>query len=492
MGNSIVKKGLNKYKSLPVQVRASFWFLICSFLQKGISFLTTPIFTRLLSTAEYGQYTVFYSWLDFTSIFVSLRLYYGVFVQGLVKYEDDRSAFASSMQGLELTLCTAWTIVYLCAKDFWNDLLNLTTVQMLFMLILIWTAGAFRFWAAEKRNEFKYRALVILTIVTTVAKPVLGIIFVIKAEDKVTARIFAVVLVEVAAYVWLFFIQMIRGKTFFSAKYWKHSLAFAIPLIPHYVSQTVLSSADRIMIREMIGLSEAGIYGLAYAISNVMNIFNTALIQTMEPWIFHKIKANKASDIAKVAYPALIGVAAVNLLLIAFSPELVSIFAPKSYYNAIWIIPPVAMSVYFIFSYDLFASFQFYYEKKVFIMAGSIFGAVLNIILNYIFLQVFGYYAAAYTTFVCYLLYAVGHYLFMTKICKDYLEGIKVYDSKHVALISGTFILTDFIFLLTYKNAIIRYLIILAFVVLAVVFRERIIRSAKMIMAIRSRKQQDV
>ena len=64
---------LEKYHSFPVQVRASFWFLICSFLQRGISTLTTPIFTRLLSTAEYGQFNVFNSWLSILCVFITLN-----------------------------------------------------------------------------------------------------------------------------------------------------------------------------------------------------------------------------------------------------------------------------------------------------------------------------------------------------------------------------------------------------------------------------------
>ena len=44
----------SKYRSLSVQAKAALWFTICSFLQKGISFITVPIFTRLMSTEEYG------------------------------------------------------------------------------------------------------------------------------------------------------------------------------------------------------------------------------------------------------------------------------------------------------------------------------------------------------------------------------------------------------------------------------------------------------
>jgi O-antigen/teichoic acid export membrane protein len=133
----MLSKAWNKYKRFPVQVRASFWFLICSFLQKGISVITTPIFTRLLSTAEYGQYSVFDSWLKIVTIFVSLHLYSGVYIQGLVKFSDDRKRYSSSLQGLTLLLCVGWTVVYLLFHEYWNRLFTLTTVQMLAMLVMI-------------------------------------------------------------------------------------------------------------------------------------------------------------------------------------------------------------------------------------------------------------------------------------------------------------------------------------------------------------------
>ena len=100
---STIKKFIVKYRGLPVPVKASFWFLISAFLQKGISVISTPIFTRLLSTAEYGQYNVFNSWLGIVTVFVTLQLYSGVFTQGMVKFEDRKYQYASSLQGLCLT-----------------------------------------------------------------------------------------------------------------------------------------------------------------------------------------------------------------------------------------------------------------------------------------------------------------------------------------------------------------------------------------------------
>ncbi len=455
-----MKKIILKYKSFPVQVKASFWFLICSFLQKGISMITTPIFTRLLSTAEYGEFNVFNSWYSIAFIFVSLSLSSGVYTQGLVKYDRQRKIFSSSLQGLTLTLVVLWTVIYLVFKEFWNNLFSMSTTLMLAMLVMIWTSSAFGFWAAEQRVNYKYRALVVITLVVSIAKPVLGILLVTHSDDKVTMRILGLVLVEVIGYTWCGVVQIIRGKKFFSKQFWIYALSYNLPLIPHYLSQMILNNSDRIMINDMVGSDAAGIYSLAYSLAMIMTLFNNALGQTISPWMYQKIKEKKIGDIAPVAYLSIAVVIVVNMLLIAFAPEAVRIFAPKSYYEAIYCIPPVAMGVLFLYSYDLFAKFAFYYERTTMIMLASIGGAILNIVLNYIGIKMFGYIAAAYTTLICYIAFDIFHYVLMTKICKKYLDDVKPYNTKLLIGIAILFILMGFVLMSTYRLPIIRYSII--------------------------------
>lgn len=470
-----IHKTIKKYNHLPVQLKAAFWFLICSFLQKGISMLTTPIFTRMLTTAEYGQYNVFNSWLGIIGIFVTLRISYGVFSQGLVKFEQDRNVFCSSLQGLATTLVLFWTVIYLLFRNFWNGVFSLSTVQMLCILLLTWCSTAFECWAAEQRVEYKYRMLVIVTLLVSVIKPLIGIVFVALANDKVTARILGLVLVELVGYVGLFASQVKRGKRIYSGKYWKYALAFNIPLVPHYLSQVVLSSSDRIMISSMVGDSQAGIYSLAYSLSSIMQLFNTALMQTISPWIYQKIKDQKIKEIEPIAYISIAFIAAVNLLLILFAPEAVAIFAPKTYREAIYVIPPVAMSVFFMYSYDLFAKFAFYYEKTQMIMTASCIGAALNVALNYVFIQKYGYVAAGYTTLACYIIYAIAHYAMMNMVCKKFCGGIKPYKGAYIGGIAVLFLVFGFVLLSTYDYVLIRYGLIVVAIIFTVLNRKKIV-----------------
>ncbi len=485
----MLKKMVNKYQHLPVQVKASLWFLICGFLQRGISTLTTPVFTRLLSTSEYGQYNVFNSWLSIITVFVTLNLCSGVYTQGLVKFEEERDIYSSSLQGLTLTLVLIWTVIYLSFYKFWNEVFSLTTVQVLAMLLMIWLSSAFNFWAREQRVDFKYQKLIIITILVSLAKPILGIILVVLADDKVTARILGIALVEVIGYIGLFMSQMLKGKKFYSRKYWKYALKFNVPLVPHYLSMSVLSGADRIMIERMVGTDEAGIYSLAYSVSLIMTIFNTALVQTIEPWIYKKIKTQEVKDISKIAYPAFIFIAVMNAMLMLFAPEIIAIFAPSSYYEAIWIVPPVAMGVYFMFAYNLFAEFEFYYEKTNYIAVATVLGAVANIVLNIIFINIFGYIAAGYTTLVCYILYAIFHYSFMRKICAKKLNNIQPYSTKIILLITLMFMAIGFFILFLYNNYIVRYLFIIISIIVLIINRKVIIEYIQTLVSIKKEKK---
>lgn len=470
----MIKQVHRKYKILPTQARASFWFLICSFAQKAISTITSPLFTRLLSPEEYGQFTVFSSWYSILSIVIALCLSAGMYTQSLVKFSDCRMQYTSSMQGLTLTLVCFWTAVYLLFHSFWNCLFGLTTVQMLAMLLMIWTSSVVGFWSARQRVEYRYRSLVIVTLLVSVAKPVVGIFCVTHAEDKVTARILGIALVELTAYTGLFISQMRRGKTFFNEYFWKRALVLAIPLIPHYLAQTLLGSADRIMIKEMVGERAAGTYGLAYSISLVMTMFNSALMQALGPWIYKKIEEHQESDMTSINYLSLVLIASVNLALIALSPEVVSVFAPPSYHEAIWVIPTVAMSTVFTFSYDWIAAFAFYYEKTRFISVASVISALLNILLNAIFIPIFGYYAAGYTTLVCYIVYATAHYFSMRKICNKFSHNANWINWRILLVIYTGFMICGFCLMGCYNHPVVRYGIVCIPLIAMIAFRKRI------------------
>lgn len=471
---STIKK---KYIEMSKPTKAALWFVVCGFMQKGISTLTTPIFTRLLSTSEYGIYSTFNAWLDLLTIFVTLKLGSSVYMQGLVKYEDDRPRYTSSLLGLATTTTFVAFIIYLLFRSFINEVLGFNTLLIICMFIMMWTTLSFDFWSSLQRVNFEYRKLIIITIIVTVAKPALSILGIyLFPSAKVEARIVAITFVEIVCYSFLYFSLIGRGKVFYEHNYWKYAVAYNLPLIPHFLSQTILNQSDRIMINNMVGLEPAGIYSLAYNISMIMLIFNTAINNTMNPWIYRNIKDKTIEKIGKASYPLFVFVACINIVLILTAPEIISIFAPASYREAIYVISPVAMAVYFRFTYVFFASFELYFEKTRWTMYASLVGAILNLVLNYLFIPKYGYIAAAYTTLFCYIVYSVMHYCMMVRTCNLYLEGNRPYDLRILLIVTLCFLIAGFLIMSIYEYAVIRYIFFFLLVIIAFVNRKKIVK----------------
>ncbi len=473
-------KLLKKYEALSIPVRASIWFVFCNFIQKGMSVITVPIFTRILTTPEYGELNVYNSWYTIISILVALGMANGMHLQGLVKFSDKRDTFTSAILGLTTVLVVAWAGVYFVFASFWNGLLELTTPQMIALLINIWTGAVFALWANAERVEYRYKALVAVTLISSLAKPIVEILMVCSFEDKVTAKVYGTVIVELVTYIWLFFEKLKKGSCFFSADIWKYSLGFCIPLVPHYLSQTLLNQADRIQIKKLLGEEEAGVYSLAYSVSLVLSILVTALNQSVTPWIFVKIKEKKEREIARTVYMLMLFVAAVSIMLIVLAPEIVFIFAPDEYKDGIWCIPPVTIGIFYTFCYSMYVKFAFYYEKKGYLVIATFSSAVLNIVLNHLLIPRFGFIAAGYTTMICYIFYSLFHYVYMMIICRDCCDGRYPYDGRILIMIQGGFTIAGLLITFFYRYALIRYGIVAALLLVLVLKRRDIIDMMKM------------
>ena len=463
-----------KYKQMSIPVKASLWYTICNVINKSIALLSTPIFTRILTEEQYGTFTIFQSWFSILIIFTSLNVFLGGYQKGLILFRDDIKKFTSSQLGLKHIITFFWFCIYFVKRDFWSNAFGLSKKLMLAMFLELLLMPALELWSSQQRFDFKYKKYVCLTLAMTVMSIGGGVVGVLCSEHKLEARVYSDALSKSLFSGVLFVLIFLAGKCFFSKKYWKYSLVFNLPLIPHYLSNYVLNQSDRVMIGKMVGNTQAAYYSVAYTISTMMIMITTAINNSLTPYIYKSLEKDRRKDIKNSTKPILFLVAGLCLLTMAFAPEVIRIFAGKRYLDAIYVIPPISASVFFIFLYSLFSNIEYYYQKTGLIAFATCMSAVLNLVLNFIFIQIFGYYAAGYTTLVCYICLSVFHYVFFKKVLK--LQNIKtdIYDIKIVLLLSGVVLIGMLIMVLTYEWIIVRYAILLATIVLAYVFKNKI------------------
>lgn len=471
----ITRRGpVSTYRSMPLAARAAFWFAVSGVVQRGLSMLTMPIFTRLMSTEQYGLYSLYNSWLQVLTVVVTLRLTYAVFNKGMSKYPDDRDSYTSTMQGLTSIIGLVCLAVYLVMREWVNALTGLSTLITLAMFCEVLLTPAISFWMARVRYDFEYKPIVLVSLLMAAGNAVLGVLAVLLSEDKASARILSAVLVQVAIGAVLYVRNLKHARPRFVSEHARFALVFNLPLLPHYLSMYALDSFDRIMVAKMVGLSAAALYGVAYNIGLIMKIVTDSISNALVPWQYRKLASGDLQAVEKRWYPVLLFVGVLVTAFIAVAPELVAVLGGSRYADAIYVIPPVAVSIPFILAYTMFANVELHYDANKFMMYGSVVAAVANVGLNYVLIPQFGYLAAAYTTLFCYFGLAVAHYVYMDHVVRTNTSGRRVLHPGRLLSVSGGLILAAGVLTAMYEFTVVRYAMVLAAGVVLVVKRDEV------------------
>lgn len=475
---SRIMKIKERYRTLSIAAKAGIWFVICSVIQKSFSLITTPVFTRLLTKEEFGIYSVYLSWLQVFTIVCTFRLDFGVFNKGMTKYHNNKEDYTSSMQGITTLLTIIAFLIYLLFQKQINQITELSTVITLFLFLEMLFTPALNFWMIRQRYDFQYRGVVFVTVVMSAANFLTGLAAVVCLKDKGFARILSCVIVQACFGLIFYLVNLSKSKKIWKWEYIKFAIIFNLPLIPHYFSSYILDQSDRIMIQKMCGLESAALYSVAYNAGLITKIIVNSINNALIPWQYRKLEKGQYKGVARQMQSASIMMAFAFLIFIAFGPELIKVMASEKYYDAVYVIPPVAASMFFVFLYSVFCNIEFFYDANKAAMIISTIGAAVNILLNYYCIPRFGYAAAGYTTLFCYLLFAGMHYVYVNKVVKANI-GSSLFSTSDLLPVSLIFLILASVISVFYGNWIIRYLFIWGLIVTGVIKRNYLINILK-------------
>ena len=195
------KSIIEMYRGIPIQAKASIWFVLCSVVQKGLAFLTTPIFTRIMSAEEYGVVSVYNSWISILTVVLTLQLATGVYNKAMIRYEHQRNEYTSSILVLTTLMLLFWLGVYLLFSKKISGLLGMSSDLTVMLFIDMIFSEAMSLWTIRNKFEFEYKNVVVYTLLSTFLSTV-GSVFAVFLfpQHKSYARICTTVLVHVLVY----------------------------------------------------------------------------------------------------------------------------------------------------------------------------------------------------------------------------------------------------------------------------------------------------
>jgi len=353
------------------------------------------------------------------------------------------------------------------------------------MFLELTATPAISFWTIRRRYEYIYRPIVILTLLMLLLNTISGIISVCTFKEKGYARIISAILVNFAFGTIVFFINLRSARRIFVWDYAKFAILFNLPLIIHYLSIYILDQFDKIMVQKIVSIEAAAIYGVAYSAGMMMKIFTQSLHQTMVPWQYNKLKKQEFSDIDNNLFMLLLTMSGIMVCFSLCAPEIMLVLGGKKYVEARYLIAPVALGMIYSFAYSSFASIEFYYDINRFTMYISMGAAILNLILNFVGIKMYGYTAAAWTTAVCYLIMSISHYLYMNYSIKTRKKTDLGFNTKRLAILAAAIFGITIGIVLLYPYITIRYFCFVAIVIGIISNRKKIVSAYKQMRSIK-------
>ena len=434
-------------------LKSGIWYTASNFLIRSIGFITTPIFTRILTKAEFGAFNNYASWLSIITIFVTLNLE-STLISARYDYKDRFDEYILSVLSLSSISAAIWFIVVNVFSNRISSFLGLDMAYVNAMLLYLVFLPAVNLFQARERYYFEYKKTVITSLIISIGTALLSVLLVQSMNNRLTGRIIGSVIPTVVLGVTFYVFFINKGKRI-KIEYWKYALPVCLPYIPHLLSMTLLNSTDRVMIDKWCGSEATALYSLAYNCGAIVTLLLTSMNSAFAPWLGEKIAENRTDEIRKFSkiYISAFVLLAIGIMLV--SPEVLWILGGESYMEAIYVMTPVSMGCICQFLYTLFVNVEQFKKKTLGMAFASALAAIVNLTLNYMFIPKIGYLAAAYTTLVGYLCLLCIH---MYLVYRLKLNNVYSYRFVWGAVFVG--LCAMILITLTYSMPVLRYIAI--------------------------------
>ena len=386
----------NRRYRLVLPARASFWYTAAAMLERGIGFIFTPLFTRLLTPEEYGLYPLYTSFMSLFTVFITLELSGSIVYRGIAKFKAREREFMRACLGLMSLSALLFGVGLVAMGNFLSKLTGLTLPILSFLVIQVYLNGIVNLYTARERYYYRYRSAIMPNLAISILAPVLAFIMIRFFDVGAPSRIYAYLVITLAVAIPLA-AAIMQGGLLFSREALKFVIRCSIPLLPHFIAASVSVQAGRAIVGVFRGEGELAVYSVVFSMGFVFSLISGGISSSLSPWINRKL-SHGGGDIYKIhgaTQKIIIPLCIVSLISLCFSREALAVLAPPEYQEALSALFPLAISVLLSFITTVQTAIILYYGGTVAQSAASVFVALLSLALNLLLTPVYGYMASA-------------------------------------------------------------------------------------------------
>ncbi|WP_262335866.1 oligosaccharide flippase family protein [Lactiplantibacillus plantarum] len=374
----------NKMKRL---VRNIGIFAIGNLGSKVIGFLLIAIFTRYLTTTQFGYVDLITTTVNMLLPIIALSIADAVFRFVMDDDANDQMIFST---GVSFTLLMS-LIVFLIAFP----ILKLFDVHYAGLVLLYLAASLVQILFQNFVRGIGYvRLFAINGLVSALVLAGCGIWQVVYLRNGITgylnaliiATIFSVLFIGFIAKLWTFFRISANNRQLLKAM-----LQYSIPLIPNAFLWFFTNDASRYFIVGFVGLAVNGLYAVATKLPTIINVFYTIFSQAWQISAVEEYRKNRHSRFFSDVFSADVGLSVILIgaILIILRP-IMTIFVASEYFDAWKIVPALLLASFFSNLASFLGTIYLATKETKGIMMTTVYGMIVNLLLNVILIPLFG------------------------------------------------------------------------------------------------------
>lgn len=414
-------------------------------LQSALGFLLIPLYTRYYTTDMYGALSL----INLSGMLAGTFFYLGAssaLARSYYDYNDvyERKKVVStslyiSLFGASLQILLGIALSGTISQFLFHDERYARHIA----LILISSAVSFvnTLFFMLLRFERKSKHVVALNIFSLVLTSSLIVFFLISAKLGVMAPILGGLISQGVLFIILLYLVRDTIVFDYSRHELKVQLPFGLQAVVIGMAYYSLDSLNRVFISKYGSLGDVGIYSLGYQIASLINIlFIMPFGQIWAPMRMQYRNDQNADEFYRkiLTYYTVIGLI-ITVMISLFSKEVITLFAGhKEYVDAYKVVPFVMIGL-LVYGVVGLIDHGIYFTRKVIYHAFTFsIASVMSFVLNYMFVQRYGYLAAAAIIMVCYVTIVVLVFYISNRMYKIPYEGKRLALTGSIGVIALT------------------------------------------------------
>ncbi|MGF1691950.1 lipopolysaccharide biosynthesis protein [Photobacterium kagoshimensis] len=413
-------------------------YFFSEMLVRGFLFVSLPLLTIILTPEDYGKLSLIQSAITIMYVFLGLNLQNSVFNT----YMKSPVGFGSFLFSNLVAISVFQLIALLLAPlyiDSLGEVFGLTSYDMVLVIVIscmltyLYSYTIYLQASVQSKKYAKYNITIKLVEVLFIF-----VFALLLTSEQYLSKAYAQIVITGVALVFVFkrLSKIIEIK--FSIKYVLSSIAFSVPLIPHVLSNSLLTQVDRFILNHNINATAVGLYSFGYNLSLILLVIVMAWNSSWQPRMYKLLDDNNTKEIKQTIIKVANFIIAISSLVILFGSEVIVVFFSDSYSSSATIFPVLVMANTLTYLTVTFSNFIFYMKKSIFISLSTLTALIVNVYLNVKFIPIWGVEAAAWSTLVSYVLLSVMYYMAAKKSCAEVPVGL-IFIFKFIGMLLGVY-----------------------------------------------------